>query len=235
MGWGRKGGSVKGGNGEYVAQAWPGEVRKVGISGDGRRVEVKGGFTVKEWNRVSKKERDGEEHVRPVIQAAGKGEGWTVAGVRRGEDCDLVVVEGERVKGVVRGKDARDVNVGRGRFVVGTKGGLEVWGYAGGEVKEFGIDEGGEGEGEGRVCVAIADYGTLVARSEGRFTSVWDDKGRCVEGWGGEGEVTKLEFAGGRLVETREGAVGARGVRGGGWGVEGSFRDSAVVGETCWR
>ena len=30
-----------------------GEVRKVGISGDGRRSEVEGGFTVKEWNRVS--------------------------------------------------------------------------------------------------------------------------------------------------------------------------------------
>lgn len=40
-----------------------------------------------------------------------------------------------RVKRVVRGKDARDVDVGRGRFVIGTKSGLEVWGYAGEEVK----------------------------------------------------------------------------------------------------
>ena len=51
----RKGGFVKGGNGEYVAQAFPGEVRKVGISGDGRRAEVEGGFTLKEWNSVSKR------------------------------------------------------------------------------------------------------------------------------------------------------------------------------------
>ena len=39
------------------------------------------------------------------------------------------------MKRVVRGKDARDVDVGRGRFVIGTKSGLEVWGYAGEEVK----------------------------------------------------------------------------------------------------
>ena len=51
----RKGGFVKGGNGEYVAQAWQGVVRKVGISGDGRRVEVEGGFTVIELNEESKR------------------------------------------------------------------------------------------------------------------------------------------------------------------------------------
>ena len=32
-----------------------GEVRKVGISGDGRRVEVEGGFTVIELNKESKR------------------------------------------------------------------------------------------------------------------------------------------------------------------------------------
>ena len=36
--------------------------------------------------------RDGEKHVRPVIEAAGNGEGWTAVGVKCWEECDLVVV-----------------------------------------------------------------------------------------------------------------------------------------------
>ena len=90
--------------------------------------------------------RDGEKHVRPVIEAAGKGEGWTVAGVRRGEECNLVVVEGERLKGVVTWKDRRDLDVGRGIFVV-VRGGREE------EEDAKGIEEEGRGrarKGRGR-------------------------------------------------------------------------------------
>jgi hypothetical protein len=54
-GVGGEGGICNGGNGEYVAQAWQGEVRKVGISGDGRRAEVEGGVTVNKLNKESKR------------------------------------------------------------------------------------------------------------------------------------------------------------------------------------